>query len=46
MRSLLLLVLLALAWVPGAAASVTAGSTVCALDFNLRTKNLECGCGR
>jgi YD repeat-containing protein len=42
MRCLLLLVLLASAWVPGAAASVTAGSTVCALDFNLRTKNLEC----
>ncbi len=42
MRSLLLLMLVASAWIPGAAASVTAGSTACALDFNSRTKNLEC----
>ena len=44
MRSLQVLVLLlvALALIPGGAAAATAGSTSCALDFNSRSNNLDC----
>jgi YD repeat-containing protein len=42
MRFLLLVVLMVLGSVPGAAASVTAGVTSCAVDFNARVGNLDC----
>ena len=42
MRTLLVLVLVALASVAGGAAAATAGSTSCTLDFNSRTSNLDC----
>lgn len=42
MRSLLLLMVVALVCVPGSEASVSAGSTTCSVDFNSRASNLEC----